>query len=490
MTANRRVSNLSYDAARSGNDHDSHWSFADSNDADSANNRQVRQTLVKRSRYEQGSNGYYAGILATHTNMIVGKGPTLRMLTQNREFNQLVEREFYQWTLDIGLRRKLWAMCHARVQDGETFAILQTNPRAKNRVQLDVTPIETEQCQTPWGEVADRGRVDGIWFDEFNNVLAYDILLEHPGSNAISVAQEAITVPASQVIHWFKLKRPGAHRGIPDMTPTLNLGASRRRHCEATVAAAETAADIAAMLTSTLPSGSDSEPDPVDPFSSIQFTKRMLMVAPMGWDAKQMKGEHPNAQYNDFHRSLISEQARPISMPFNAAACDSSTYSFASGKLDTLCYRAELDVERCDCNETTLDRIFAAWFAEWTIVADRRDIPPAHQWDWPLHPVIDAVAESNATDTKLKNGSTSLRQVYSDAGKDFEDELSVMAEDFFGEATQENIDKARQILVLKNCPQATLPFVAQILGLATAPTNSTAPNAPGVQADEPIPTPA
>ena len=65
-------------------------------------------------------------------------------------------------------------------------------------------------------------------------------------------------------------------------------------------------------------------------------------------------------------------------MPYNAAACDSSTYSFASGKLDTLCYRAALDVERADCNELVLDPLFAAWFREWTIISGMRIIP-THQ---------------------------------------------------------------------------------------------------------------
>lgn len=464
VTANRRAT-LSYDAARSGTDLDNHWAFADSLDADQANNKTVRHTLMKRSRYEQGSNGYYDGIINTHCNMLVGVGPNLRMLTGNRAFNQLVEREFYAWAQKVQLRRKLWAMAHAKTGDGEAFAVLVTNP-ALDGVQLDVLPIEAEQCQSAYNGV-DVGRIDGIRYDEFNNIIAYDILPAHPGSGTLFLTQEPIAVPANQVLHWFKLKRPGAHRGVPDMTSTLNVGATSRRHREATTAAAETAADIAAMLTSTLnPAGSD-EPDPVAPFSSVEFAKRMLMVAPVGWDAKQMKGEHPNAEYSDFHRLQISETGRPISMPYNVAACDSSTYSFASGKLDTLAYRAAIDVERCDCNDLVLDRIFVAWFREWSILNSRTFVP-THQWDWPVHPVIDAVAEANATNTKLQNGTITHRQVFSDAGQDYEDQLSVMAEDWFGDASDENIAKARQINILRATPAPAMQYVAQVLGLQTA----------------------
>jgi capsid protein len=476
----QRRAKLSIDAARSGTDLDGHWRFADSLDPDTAYSQLVRHTLVKRSRYEQTSNSYYIGAIRSYVSSLIGDGPKLRMLSGNRAFNQLVEREFSLWQERVQFRRKLKAMAHALTGDGETFAILQNNDSLPGDVQLDFMPFETEQCQSDW-QGKDIGQVDGIYYDESNNIVAYDILPYHPGSSQLGTSGSAVKVPASGVLHWFNLERPGAHRGIPAMTSGLSTGALARRHREATVKAAETAASIGAILTTN--SGGETEPDEMRPFTTAEFVHRMLMVAPMGWDAKQMKGEHPNAQYQDFHRLNISEMVRGISMPFNAAACDSSTYSFASGKLDTLLFRNQINGDRADCSELVCDRLFAAWFREWTILADRRDIPPLHQWDWPVHPVIDAVAEANATDTKLKNGTVSLRQVYSDQGKDLEDELAVLAEDTFGDASEENITKARQMLRLINTPQHAIQYVAQLMGVS-AP----APQQPqGAPANEPAP---
>ena len=459
-----RTAKLSIDAARSGTDLDSHWRHADSLSPDESYSKTVRHTLIKRSRYEASSNGYYSGICETHSNMLCGVGPTLRMLTGNRNFNQLVEREFFAWMQAVQLRRKIWCMSHARTADGESFGVFQTNPGIANDVQLDIMLIEAEQCQTPYLESFEAGRIDGIRYDEFNNVVQYDILPRHPGSSFYSL-ETPISVSASNVVHWFKMKRAGAHRGIPSLTSTLNCGAYGRRHREAVVAAAESAADHAAIAKTNMQAGGADEIDQVAPFTGIDTVKRQLTFLPYGWDLTQLRSEHPNAQYNDFQRSIISEQARPISMPYNAAACDSSTYSFASGKLDTLCYRSALDVERQDCNDLVLDKIFAAWFREWTVVANRRDIPPAHQWDWPAHPVIDAVAEASAIDTKLKNSTITLRQVYSDAGMDLEDQLSIMAEDWFGEATEETIVKARNICILKTTPAPAMQARSAILGV-------------------------
>lgn len=473
---NGRKASLSFDAARAGTDLDAHFAFADTLDADSSYSQGVRHTLIKRSRYEQGSNGIYDGIINTHCNMLVGVGPTLRMLTKNRSFNQLVEREFFAWSERVQLRRKLWAMAHSRTGDGESFAVLQSNP-AFPGVQLDFQPIEPEQCQTPYGSYEKNGIVDGIRYDQFNNVIAYDILPYHPGASFQVQSMDAETVPASTVLHWFKLKRPGAHRGIPDCTSSLGVGAKSRRHREATVAAAETAANLSAISTTNHSPDSDGA-DPVAPFTGVPLTKNTWLFNPMGWDIHQMKAEHPNATYADFHRLQTSETARPLSMPYNAAACDSSTYSFASGKLDTLCYRAALDVERKDCDDLVLNRIFAAWFREWRLLYDgtldeAAISTPLHQWDWPAHPVIDEVSSANATKTKLETGTTTIRQVYSDQGQDYEDALLVMAEDWLGEATDENVLKARQINMLRMVSQHAMPYVAQLIGLQ--------PVAPGQQ---------
>jgi hypothetical protein len=141
-------------------------------------------------------------------------------------------------------------------------------------------------------------------------------------------------------------------------------------------------------------------------------------------------------------------------MPYNAASCDSSTYSFASGKLDYLLFRVAIDVDREDANDLVLNRIFRAWFREWTILEDLRDTPPNHQWDWPLHPVIDQVAHSQAIDMDIRNGTRTLRQVFSDAGQDFEDQITVMAEDYFGAANDDTINRMRQILLTTLYPAA------------------------------------
>jgi capsid protein len=422
-----------YDAARTSDEFKNYWANADTYDADSANSREVRQTLVSRSRYEIGNNGYADGIAQTKATDLVGRGPTLRMQTGSSGFNRLVELEWFNWCKAVQFRRKFWTMAHAKYSDGEAIAILRRNPRSRHAIKLDLQLIETEQCQTPFLPFGVEGYVDGIRFDEYGNAVYYDILHGHPGAaNQLTTTLVPEQVAADRVLHWFKMKRPGQHRGVPEAASTLNTGAAARRWREATLAAAETAAEYSVVLKTAF------QPEQiaaVAPMSSLDIRKRMMTALPNGWAMEQLKSEHPTATYEAFHDQLISEQARPANMPKNKAKCDSSQYNYASGRLDHQTYYASLDVERDDANDLVLDPLFAVWF---DLAISRNGwlggnpdvVGPAarsHTWDWPKHRVADVESEANALETRLKSGQMGLHQVYTDSGLDLEDEIQSMA---------------------------------------------------------------
>ena len=180
----QREITASYDAAQDTDDLESYWANADSYDSDSANSQAVRKKLVDRSRYEIANNGYADGMIQTHANYLVGKGPQLRMQTQSKPFNEMVETRWKQWMQAAKFRRKLWCQAHAKLQDGEGFGIAETNQTIRHPVKIGYRLFETEQCQTPDPPFGRPDRVDGIHLDEFGEPEFYDILTEHPGSES------------------------------------------------------------------------------------------------------------------------------------------------------------------------------------------------------------------------------------------------------------------------------------------------------------------
>lgn len=428
----RRANSIeaTYDAASSSKEFKAYWANADRRDADSANSKDVRTKLVSRSRYETANNGFVDGILQTYATDLVGTGPQLRMQTLDEAFNLKVEAEFKRWCKRVRFRRKLWCMAHAKLQDGEAFAVIRENLKLRHPVQIDLVLFEAEQCTTPMLPFGEPGYIDGIKFDEFGNPESYDVLKYHPGGqfgHLITVEPEH--VPAKFVLHWFALRRPGQHRGVPELRSTLNVGAAARRWREATIAAAETAADFAGLLKSNIPPAEDEESPIVG--SSVEIQKRMLATLPDGYELQQLRAEHPNSEYDGFHRAQVNEQARPLSMPLNKAMCDSSQSNFASGRLDHLTYYAGMDVAREDANDLVLDPLFDVWWQQAVLSlgwnADPDEASP-HTWDWTDHAVADIKSQAIANETNLRSSATTLAQIYADLGYDGNEQLMKEAE--------------------------------------------------------------
>lgn len=433
LWANRPMAPVraTYDAARTTTDFENYWVHADAYDADSANNKAVRDTLRQRARYEVHNNGFVDGIAQTYANDLVGLGPRLQMRSSSPAFNALVEDRFTQWQRAINFRRKLWCAAHAKMVDGEAFGVLRTNPNVSDPVKLDWVLYEAEQCQTPALPYRTQpGYIDGIRFDQWGNPIWYDILRKHPGASTsydgFDLTPEQVA--ARYVTHWFLLRRPGQHRGVPELASTLNTGAAARRWREATLAAVESAADFSVLLHTTL---SPETLQTADPLSTVEIEKRMMTALPMGYSATQMRAEHPNATFETFHRSLVNEQARPKSMPTNKAMCDSSKYNFASGRLDHQTYYLSLDVDRADCNTLVADPIFDVWLDEAIRVyrwlgGDPRAVGPQarrHGWVWPSHQVVDAKADAEANKNNLASGVVSWLETQRSRGVDPEERV-------------------------------------------------------------------
>ncbi len=426
----------SYDAASSGGMNTNHWAASDALDADSANSKTVRERISRRARYEIGSNGQGKGVQLTHANYVVGRGPKLRMQTGSAGFNSMIEAEWKKWAKEVKLPKKLRTAIKAKVSDGEPFIIIAQNPRMRHPVKLGLRMVEAEQVTTPFLGANEPNKIDGIEFDEFGNVISYDVLKHHPGGQ-FSVDQKVEKIPARFMLHLFREDRAGQHRGVSELSSSLNGYAITRRLDEAVLVAAENIANNSLFLkTQADPSV---ESDIVTPLSTLPIEKGMMTALPRGYDPFQPKPEQPSANYKDFTREQSGKQARPLNMPNNIARADSSGYSFSGGKLDHLTYFVSIDVEQQDIDEDVLDPLFEVWFAEavlrfgWGVPADP---PPNHGWDWPEKPVIDEKKHADANEVNLATGAALLRRVYAKGGLDFEDELPRMAEDY-GVTTKE-----------------------------------------------------
>jgi lambda family phage portal protein len=412
-----------YDAAELTRDTYRHWIESDGLSAKAANSIMVRYRLRTRARYELANNSYGRGIVETIANDTIGTGPRLQLLGPDPDGNRAIERAFAEWSLEIGLAEKLRTMRKARMEDGEAFGLLTTNPKLNSPVLLDLKVIEADQIATPLYFPFDPLATDGIVFDPYGNPTEYHLLPYHPGDLVHLAPYGKYTpVPADLMIHWFRVDRPGQLRGIPDITPALPLFAQLRRYTLAVIAAAETAADFAAVVYSDAPAGVDQAD--CEPFEHLDIEKRMMTTLPAGWKMGQFKPEQPTTTYGQFKAEILDEIVRCICMPHNIAAGNSSGYNYSSGRLDHQTYYKALRVDKSQAELIILRPLFRAWLKEASLVEPGLVPPDAarwpRQWFWDGHEHVDPEKEANAQATRLTNRTTTYASEYAKQGQDYE----------------------------------------------------------------------
>lgn len=422
-----------YDAAQHTEENRKSWALVDGMSARAANSKEVRYHLRVRSRYEVANNSVAKGVVDTLANDLIGTGPRLQMLTPDADLNADIEREFMAWSRATHLARKLRTMRRSLAQDGEAFALFITNPRLPTLVQLDLLLIEADQVSTPYLNPIDPLAVDGIRYDLEGNPVLYSLLRRHPG-DVYQIGLLADYIDARSVIHWYRVDRPGQRRGLPDIMPALDLFNQLRRYMLAVLAAAETAADHAAVVYSELPPDTDDFTE-CEPFEHLDIERRTMTTLPAGWKMNQFKAEQPTTTYDMFERRLLMAIGRCLNMPYSKVSGDYTNDNYASGRLAHQTYHKSLHVDRSDVELTILDRVLNAWIEEAWLASDLIPGGPSplegwpHQWFWDGFEHVDPEKEATAQTKRLAANTTTLADEYARRGQDWRVQIMQRAEE-------------------------------------------------------------
>ena len=411
-----------FDAASRSPEAMRHWKNADGLSADAALSATVRHIVISRARYETANNGYADGIIQTLAEDAIGTGPRLQLFLseateQEKEMRAACQRRemrFRDWAEQIDLTEKLKIARIAKARDGEVFLRIIPNPRITGAAKFDVVLFEAEQVGSriisEYADYYDDGTVkefDGIQYDRYGNPAAYRFW------------------KADKVIHYAHIMRPGQHRGLSEIASTLNIFNDLRRYTNAVLAAAETAAEISFLLHTNAPADAEEtdQPATLKFLDVVELVRNAGLALPEGWDANQMKTEHPQDKYVDFVDAKISEAARPLSMPFAIAKGDCSKSNYASGRLDHQVYHKKIFGERKRIEKNILNRLLKQFevFDATAYPADyENENFILHAWMWDGFEHVDPVKEANAQATRLANRTTTLADECAREGKDYE----------------------------------------------------------------------
>lgn len=416
---------LRYDAAQPNASEAEYWSWADGLSASAANSPDVRKRVRERARYEVANSAHCSGAVATLVNDVIGCGPRLSIQSDDDDTATLIEREWRRWWRATSMTEKLRTLRRSQCVDGESFALMGTNPGIGHAVKLSLTLIEAEQVSLPLTGLVDENGSDGVRYDQHSNVEAYHVLRRHPG-DLLSWDQQGDWIEARHVLHFFRADRPGQTRGISELVASLLLYGRLRRYSDAVLRAAELAASLSIWLhTSQVPSGGMAFLDAGD---SIPFTPGSIGTLPPGYSVEALRSEQPTTTYESYKQSLVSEAGRGIGLAHGKAAGDHSSYNYSSAKLESIEQQKSVDADRHSI-EHHLDTIFDRWYSEAVAVGLVPDADIEPLWRWQGTEYADPSKESAAEATRLAARTTSLAAVYSRQGKDWETELRQIAKE-------------------------------------------------------------
>jgi len=424
----RPMIRASFDLAQTTVDNRKHWASSDGLSSRAALSHSVRRTVRIRSRYEAENNSWYAGILRTASNHIVGgPGPRLQLLSGNPEVDRRIEQAWSRWCRSVDFTDTLRMAIESYWRDGEVF-LIKAESVSRYPVSLDVRLIEADQVSTPWesSAIGDPFQDDGIRFNRNTDELEIYVYDHHPGSAAYSVsALSGQWYPARKVVaHLFRAERPGQVRGIPRATPALQTLPIMRRQELATLYSAETAANFAMYLKATGPAVNPSA-SPAD-FAEIELTRNMLTTLPEGWEIGQVEPKQPGPLYEMFQRQALMSFCRCTNMPYSLAAGTGKDSNFSSFKGDMKnVWEPEVRVEQNRIENTILEPVLD-WFFEAAIYAPGllNGAPPLHlverRWHWPPLPELDAVESAQAATLRMSSGQSSPSEEYAKRGADWD----------------------------------------------------------------------
>lgn len=440
-----------YDVARTTDENANLWSLVDSLSAAAANNPAVRKTIRERARYEVANNGYAKGLVRTLVSDLIG--PEVQLQLGDTPKAQRIEQAFSDWAHEVKLWAKIRTLLFARIEDGEAFALITSNPKNKD-IKLDIRPIECDMVESWTSSLAKTNEIDGIRFDDNGNPTQYRILKQHPGDyRALSSTGAGDWVNAKYVMHLFREDRPGQVRGVSELTPALSLFGILRKYTTAALESATRAAEISAVMqTNLVPESLAAEL--ADPITIIEAQRNAIVSLPEGWSLSQFKAEQPTTTYAMFKAEIVNEIARSLNIPYNVAAGNSSGYNYASGRLDHQTYDRTIEVDRHDIGAIVLDRVYDEWLSEYSI---RHSLTPAenaeytsHEWHFAGRGHVDPNKEASADDTRLKNGTLTHAAYYAKQGKDWKREQTQRIRELIAAETEWN--EARRAAGLDPAP--------------------------------------
>lgn len=432
------------------------WVLAATRSADQEVRGDLR-TLRERSRELARNSWYGRRFLQLLEDNVIGAhgmgfqahvlGPDGR---PDREINDRIEEAWREWgraencTVDgrlafsdlEALVVRTWA------QDGES--LVRMVPAFDNPFGFALQFLDADQLDIDFNREPGRGARGerrneirmGVEMNAWGRPLAYHVWSGHPAEYSAR-GLERIPIPASQMIHFYSIERPGQTRGVPRFVSAMTMAKMLAGLEEAELVASRVAAAKGGWFYTEPEGVSDPKFDDSEEEEPIRMEVEpgVFDRLPAGWKFQEWDPQHPNNAFAGFHTAMLRAIAGGVGTSYHALTGDLTEVNYSSIRAGTLQERDAYRRIQWSVLRQFHDRVFLE-FLRWALTTGMLELPSRDRDRWRGRrwmprgwPWVDPEKDLRAAAMAIRLGLDSRTRLAGEQGRDFRDIVRELAEE-------------------------------------------------------------
>lgn len=408
----------------------SNWKTA-STDANTEN--QVSLTILRnRARDLHRNNSYAHKAISVIESNIVGHGIKTKfsdaavqdawnIWAEGTDCDFLGHQNFY------GLQRLV-----AKTVSLSGECLMRERMNSNNEIALQYQALEGDFINDEV-KLNNKDIINGVEVDKNGRILGYHLYDRHPSAFVSTLAPNQVNsnfLPKSEILHSYRIDRPGQLRGVPWLHPIMIRVKDIDEFIDATVLKQKVASCFAGFVT-------DMNAEVIDPDieddSDMDFAERIepgiIEMLPPG---KSITFSNPPdvENFGNFVSALGRQVASGMGISYESLTGDLENVSFSGGKLGSMEMERNIQSWRNDILINMFIEPAVKRFIEVYSLKNGRNISNV-KWSHipPKRIMIDPQKEIQASIRSVRAGLSSISEEISSFGKDPDKVLEQIAED-------------------------------------------------------------
>jgi lambda family phage portal protein len=409
------------------------------------------RTLRNRARQLVRDSDFARQALRSIENNVVGQGIGFQSQVRmqrggglNESVNDAIEEAWRRWcrkdSCDVAGK-----LCFSDIErlairsvaeSGEVIVRLVKQPFGSSPVPLALEIIEADLLLDDFNgrspETNNEVRM-GVEVNRWGRPTAYYFHqgMRHPGDYQFTAQDfsraKYVRIPADEIIHLFRVERPGQNRGVTWFASTIQRMHHLAGYEEAEVVAARATSSLMGFITS--PEGELYGDDVVEGQRVTQFEPGVFRYLEPGQQVTIPQMSRPGGEFDPFMRAMLRAVAAGVGCSYESISKDYSQTNYSSSRLSLLDERDSWRVLQDWLIENFNQVVFEKWLdmavLSGTLNLPRYEIDPTmyrqprwmpRGWSW-----VDPQKEINAYKEAEKAGYITKSQIIAESGGDIEE---------------------------------------------------------------------